>query len=452
MKLTFLGAAGGEVTGSHYLLETDNSKVVIDMGMFQGIGASEKNSAELDFNPSLINGVVISHAHLDHCGRVPLLADKYRGPIYTTAPTSELMELVLADAAHLMESGGRGDGLVPLYSQLEVAKVLSLVKNVDYEKWEEVSAEIKVKFLDAGHILGAASIQLQIENKNGGRRIVVFSGDIGNEPSPIVGLIDEPREAEIVVMESTYGNRLHEARGSEVDKIAQLSREVEEKNGTLLIPAFSLERTQELLALYDMLKKSGKVSNKLKVYLDAPMGIRATAIYGKYEQYFNEKMKQIIRKDDPFDFPGLMIVEHRDQSLRIDNDYEGKVIIAGSGMMSGGRIVHHAARWLADPKTILLFTGFQAKGTRGRHIFEGDKQMVIEGKLVDIHARIENIESMSGHADQQQLLDWLAQIHGVKQVILTHGEDEARQILAEKIKQKFGYDVLNPDLNQTTVI
>lgn len=460
MKLTFMGAAGGNVTGSHYLLETGKSRIIIDMGMFQGLGADEKNPVELDYDKALIDAVLITHAHLDHCGRVPILVKNmetgkpsgFKASVYVTKPTEDLMELVLNDAAHLMESGGRGDGLTPLYSQVEVMKILSFVKTVNYESWEEISRDVEVKFLDAGHILGAASLQLQVKNDNGGKKTIVFSGDLGNEPSPIVGLIDEPREAEVVIMESTYGNRLHEKRGKEEALIAQLSQEVEKNRGTLLIPAFSLERTQELLQIYDILKKSGAVSNKLKVYLDTPMGMRATAIYEKYAEFFNDRMRQIFRHDDPFDFPGLVLVEHHDQSRRIDKDYEAKVIIAGSGMMSGGRIVHHASKWLGDKKTILLFTGFQAKGTRGRHIFDGDREMVIEGRLVDIKARIEKIETMSGHADQQQLIDWLKQIHGVKKVILTHGEDEARDALELRIKKEFGYEVIKPNLMEHLVI
>ncbi len=447
MRIKFFGAAG-EVTGSCYLVETDRSKILVDLGMFQGQGAERKNPVVPDL-PKL-DGVILTHAHLDHCGRLPIINGSPN--IWMTPPTVELTHLVLQDAAHLMEGEVKRGQIASLYSPARVTEIASCFREIGYEKSQQINEEVSFKFLDAGHILGSASVEMEIKSANGGRKTIVFSGDLGNEPSPIVGLVDEPRQADVVVMESTYGDRRHEPRGKEEVVIEELVGEIEKNRGTLLIPAFSLERTQELLQIFDKLKKSGGVEDRLQVYLDTPMGVRATAIYEKYPEYFNEKMKTIFAKDDPFDFPGLNITQHHDQSERIDDDNGAKVIIAGSGMMSGGRIVHHAARWLPDKKTILLFTGFQAKGTRGRLIQDGDKRLVIEGKLVEVNARVEKIDTMSGHADQQQLMEWLKQISGIKKVILSHGEDEARHVLSERISTEMKLPVVMPYLNDVVEI
>lgn len=411
-------------------------------------------------DPCTIDSVILTHAHLDHCGRLPMLMNRefsehkcsYGGEIWSTKPTVELTSLVLEDAARLQEGGVKRGGFAPLYDEMEVVKVMGRFKPTDYERVEQATSDVSFKYLDAGHILGSASVVAEIKASNGGKKTIVFSGDLGNEPSPIVGLIDEPRFADVVVMESTYGDRLHEPRGKEMEMIGKYCREIERTKGTLLIPAFSLERTQELLQIFDTLKKTGGASNELRVYLDTPMGMRATAIYEKYPEYFNEKTRALYRLDDPFDFPGLTLVEYKDQSQRINNELGAKVIIAGSGMMTGGRIVFHAARWLGDAKSILLFTGYQAKGTRGRHIQDGDRRIVIEGKLVEINARIEQVNSMSGHADQNQLMDWLKQIQGVKKVILTHGEEGPRMALEELIKKEFSYEVVRPLLNDVVEI
>lgn len=437
------------MTGSSYLLDTGKTRVMVDMGMFQGEGAEMKNPKPIEVEIESVDGLILTHAHLDHCGRLPMLFKdgKFRGNIWTMPPTIELSELVMHDSAHLMLDEVRRAGMAPLYETTQVEQVLEKFVPVEYEAMTRISDDVSFKLLDAGHILGSASVLIEVKDSNGSRKNIVFSGDLGNTPSPIVGMIDEPRFADVVIMESTYGDRLHEPRGKEEKVIAELSQEVERTKGTFLMPAFSLERTQELLQIFDKLKKSKAVSDQLLVYLDTPMGLRATNIYKQYSRYFNDATREIFARDDPFDFPGLVISGHHDQSERIDTTDGAKVIIAGSGMMSGGRIVHHAAKWLPDPKTILLFTGFQAKGTRGRHIVDGEKRLVIDGKLTEVNAKIVSVESMSGHADQNQLMDWLKQIQGVKKVILTHGEDPAREVIGKRIADELKLPVEKPYLN-----
>jgi len=277
-------------------------------------------------------------------------------------------------------------------------------------------------------------------------RRIVFSGDLGNEPSPIVGEIARPENAEIVVMESTYGNREHKERGEEVQLLERVCVEAEEKGGTVLMPAFSLERTQELLHIFDHLKKEGKVKESLPVFLDSPMAMRATAVFLKYPDYFNEQLEKHHSNDDPFDFPGLELVEGMGESKKINGRLGAKVIIAGSGMMSGGRIIFHAARWLPDEKTVLIITGYQAEGTLGREIVDGAKRVVILGREIEIKARVEEITTMSAHADRSQLLEWVEAIKGVKKVVLTHGEEVGRDGLEAGLENKV--EVVKPEFNE----
>ncbi len=440
MKLKFFGAAG-EVTGSSFWLTGGNSSVLIDMGMFQGLDAGYKNSDEKLLTGEM-NGVILTHAHLDHCGRLPLLVQQgFKGKIFANKPTIDLTYLVLKDAAKIAESNIRKGG-IKFYSETDVEEVMGLFEVVEYEQWKQF-LDFRFRLIDAGHILGSSSVEIEFRGKR-----MVFSGDLGNEPSLIVDKIEEPATASVVVMESTYGDRLHPAKGEEMEKIGSLCDDIEKTKGTLLMPAFSLERTQELLLIFDHLKRSGRVEEELPVFLDSPMGLKATAIYEKYPQLFNEELKRQRSWDDPFDFPGLVIVEDGKQSKMVDGLNKAKVIIAGSGMMTGGRIVFHARKWLPDPKTILLFTGYQAEGTLGRKVLDGQKEVVIDGLTTIVKARVEEITTMSAHADQRQLLDWLKEIKGVEKVVLIHGEDRARKVLKDKIEKEFGYEVILPNLKE----
>lgn len=432
LKITFLGAAG-EVTGSCFLLETASEKILVDMGMFQGEGADEKNHDELLFDPKDINGVVLTHAHLDHCGRLPILAQKgFKGDIWATKPTIDLASLVLFDSAHIADENLKRSGEFPLYMDSDVSQTIAQCKPLEYDQWQNIGKDFKFRLLDAGHILGSASVEVKADGKS-----LVFSGDLGNDPSPLVKSTEVPQSADVVMVESTYGDRIHPPRGEEVTKLSAACKEVESTGGTLLLPAFSLERTQELLHLFDHLKKTGQVSNELVIYLDSPMGLKATAVFERYPSFLNSHLQEHQRGDDPFDFPGLTLIQHSNQSKRIWKAVGAKVIIAGSGMMSGGRMVMHAKHYLPRKNTIVLFTGYQASGTLGRRVFEGSKQVLIDDELVDVNAKVEEIQTMSGHADQKQILDWLRQIKGIKQIVLIHGENDARQTLRELVAREF---------------
>jgi len=440
-KISFLGASG-EVTGSSFLLRTaSDSSLLIDFGMFQGTKVvADLNFEPLGFRASEIEAVFLTHAHLDHCGRLPLLIfSGFQGKIYMTEPTLALIDVVLHDSAKIAQENLEFE---PLYGMDEVEKVLKMVEIVQYDKEFEVKGA-KVVFKDAGHILGSASILLT-DTKDGMK--IVFSGDLGNSPEDIVRPTEYIDEADVVVMEATYGDKNH----PEEDPTQILMEEicaVQEKSGVLLIPAFSLERTQELLHRINHLKKDGKISEDIPVFMDSPMGIRATLIFKDFKGFYNDELHE--HTDDPFDFPGLVVTQEVRDSKEIIKAMEPKVIIAGSGMMSGGRIMHHAAHYLPYETTRLLFVGYQAEETVGRKILGGSKQVVINDKPVKIKAHIREVFSMSSHADQKQLLTWLGHIKGVKKVFLVHGDTPQREAFALKVKGDLQiYDVVLPQNSQ----
>lgn len=428
MKIKFLGASG-TVTGSCYQLSNNNSSVLIDFGMFQGKLEEEGwNSMEPQINFEKLTGVLLTHAHLDHCGRLPLLVKYgFKGPVFMTEATRALVELVLHDSAKIAKEEAKS----VLYGEEEVIQILNQTHLVDYEK-EFVVGDFLVKYIDAGHILGSASIK--IEDKKTGEKIV-FSGDLGNTPEPLLQPTAWVGEANYVVMESTYGNKIHEPR-VEMEEIAKIVQRAEKNNGVVIIPSFSIERSQELLFMFDQMKKRGMVKTETAVFLDSPMAIKATEVYGNFPNLYNRQLQTLAKSDDPFDFPGLVLCDVIEKSKQIKSLNGPKVIIAGSGMMNGGRVIHHALNYLGDPKTQLVFVGYQAEGTMGRLIEDGVESVNIWGNEVPVRAAIYEIKSMSSHADQSQLLNWLKKMGGLKKVILTHGEELPRLTLSEKIKQE----------------
>ncbi len=442
VKLSFWGASG-EVTGSCFLLESNKSRLLVDCGLFQGTGAEEKNRQKLGFGPASVGAVLLTHAHLDHCGRLPLLAhDGFSGPVWATRPSLDFLPIILYDSAKL--SSRRETGRLPLYTETDVDAVVKNLKPVEYRTWYQIMPGFRARWWDAGHMLGSASIELATDDGFS----FLFSGDLGNVPSPIVRLADQPPAVQTVVMETTYGDRLHPPRGEELKIIIKACQQIAASKGTLLIPAFSLERTQEFLHIFDHYKETGQIDNTLPVYLDSPMALKATAVFEKYPEYFNEHLKQRFQSDDPFDFPGLVLVEHGKQSEVVAQSSGPKVIISGSGMMSGGRVVNHAKKLLPDDRTIVLINGFQAEGTLGRELLRGLKEVNIEGLRVPVHAPIWEVTSMSGHADQIQLQEWFSRLDGVKRVFLVHGEEESRQAFAGRLKH-FGAKITLPKIGDS---
>lgn len=445
MKIKFLGAAG-MVTGSCYLIENQAQKVLLDLGMFQG-GEDESrlNYEPLGFKPSELAGMVLTHAHLDHCGRLPLLSHGgFEGGIYMTEATRKLLEITLMDSANIAKENKEN----PLYDEEDVIKVLSQAVSVGYHQPFEVGG-MSFNFLDAGHILGSTSVELKYKNsKNQKNETVVFSGDLGNSPQDLIMPTEIPQSADYVIMESTYGDKTHPVEDAEKLLGEEIVR-VEQDDGTLLIPAFSLERTQEILHKIDHLKRNRVIKNETPIYMDSPMAIRATEVFEGFKDLYNKELTEHLKIDDPFEFPGLVRVQHGWESKKIKEQIGAKVIIAGSGMMTGGRIVHHAIDFLGGESNAILFVGYQGEETLGRRIMDGEKKIGIDGVEVEIKARVREIRAMSAHADQPKLLHWIGQVKGVKTVILTHGEEIPRLTLSEKIKNEMEVkDVRLPRLGE----
>ncbi len=445
MHIKFLGAAG-TVTGSSYVLTSGSgSSILIDLGMFQGTPDIEKlNYNSYEYNCSKLDGAVLTHAHLDHCGRLPILIPRgYKGKIWMTPPTRDLTELSLLDSAKIAIQ----DRKKALYDKDLAYKTIDRFKTMEYRSPERIG-DFVVTMRDAGHILGSSILEIEDLRPNSEISKIVFSGDLGNYPEDIVKTTEFIDDADAVVMESTYGDRLH----AEEDATAMLQSEinaVEESGGTLLIPAFALERTQEILHMIMHLKKDGKVKTRTPVFLDSPMADQATQIYGDYPEMFNIHIAEDLENGGIFAFDGLEIIAKRNQSHGLYYKDGAKVIIAGSGMMTGGRIVGHAAHYLPHEKNRLFIVGYQGEETLGRKLMEGQKEVLIDGKMISVNASVNTTHAMSSHSDQQQLIDWLKHIKNVKQLILTHGEDPARQALADRIENELGLGTIHqPRLNQ----
>lgn len=438
MHIKFHGAAG-TVTGSCFLLSGDNQKILIDMGMFQGSHELEDmNFHPLKFNPEELDFVFLTHAHLDHVGRMPLLIKHgYKGTIYMTAATREIAEVVLLDAAKIMQ---KDEDKLVLYTKEHVFNLLNQVKVVSYGEKIDFGGNRAI-FRDAGHILGSASIEMKFEGKK-----FAFSGDLGNTPEDLVKPTEYIKEANIALLESTYGDRNHPKQDTNELLLSEINA-VEESGGALLIPSFSVERTQAILHKISHLKKKGWIKPQTPFYLDSPMGETVTEIYKRYGELLNSELKDDFMKGDPFVFPGLRIIESYEESRAIRNMPGPKVIIAGSGMINGGRILEHAAHFLPIKSTRILIVGFQGENTIGRQIEEGARRVNIYGEDVSVEATVTTIHSMSAHADQEKLIKWLDNIEGVKKVFLVHGEDGGRGALKDKIKRE-GLEVYLPNLDE----
>lgn len=445
------------VTGSCYVVSGNNNQLMVDFGMFQGKYGEEMNNKLPEVNVSgstseqTLNrfssdekplvGVVLTHAHLDHCGRLPMLMQMgFRGEIFMTKATKDLVEISLLDSARINEKE-EGQGL---YTTEDVLKVFKRFRVRGFSEKFFVG-EFEVSFSRVGHILGAASV---VVKQKGNEKRVVFSGDVGTDKPPLIRPWVTPRVADVVVMESTYGNRLH-SKNEELRIIKEQVDYVYRTGGTLLVPVFSIQRSQRVLYRFHQLYGKEGLPGGMKVYFDSPMAIEVTRVFKKRADEFSDELMTASLNKDPFSFPGLVITEKAWESRKkIGKDKEAKVIVAGSGMMGGGRIMRHAVSYLGDDKNRLLIVGYQAEGTLGRELVEGAEVVEIDEKEVEVKLKIERIKSMSAHADQRQLLLWLSRIKGVKKVILTHGEDEPREELARKIKERFSVDVLEPVLGE----
>ncbi|HCC22335.1 hypothetical protein A2480_00065 [Candidatus Uhrbacteria bacterium RIFOXYC2_FULL_47_19] len=431
MKLTFYGAAG-EVTGSKTLIEAGSRRILLDCGLIQGEGSDLRNRAPWAFDPKSLDAVIVTHAHLDHIGLLPrLVKDGYTGPVFTTEPTREISRFMWEDEAKVRDEDTEA-GIEPLFDQEDIDTTYSLLRSSKYGESVRVVPGFDITFRDAGHVLGSAFVEMRV-----GGLTLVGSGDIGNDHVPILRDTEPMTKADAVILESTYGNRTHD--GSEAgreDLLRQALIQTAERKAVLMIPAFSLERTQEILYELNGLVEGGAVP-KMSVFLDSPLATSLLPIFKSHPECYDEQAK-ILRAmgDDFFSFPGLKITHNYRNSLAIDKVKSPKVIIAGSGMMSGGRIMRHLGRYLQDANNLLLVIGFQGQGTIGRQIVDGAESVMIDEHMVPVRAEVRQIESFSAHGDRDKLLRWLkssGQAPG--QVWLNHGEPEAAEALAQGIRE-----------------
>ena len=432
MKLTFNGGVKA-VTGANYLLESDQTKILIDCGLHQGGKFSERqNWDEFPYNPKDIKAVFITHSHIDHIGLLPkLYREGFRGTVYSTTPCKEFSRVLLNDSQHILEMEAKRSKKPILYEEEDIVGLMKLWKGGKYHKPITVD-NFTVTFYSAGHILGSSIIYIEADGKR-----IVFSGDLGNSPAPLIGYKEELPETDYCLIESTYGDRIHEDIAERKGIIENMIEDVVRSGGTLMIPAFAMERSQQLLYVIYELMHEGRVP-KIPVFLDSPLAIKLTEIYKRHRSYFSEDVIAQIKPDDPiFSFSGLKKTLTTMESKAINEVDPPKIIIAGSGMMHAGRILHHLKRHLPDPNSILLIVGFQAKGSLGRQLFDGKKKVRIHGQDVEAHCRIKAIGGYSAHADQPQLMDWLRpQRKKLKKVFVVQGEEKASAVLRDKIKDE----------------
>lgn len=462
MEVKLFGAAK-TVTGSCYSIKANNDRILIDCGMFQGSKKLEKqNYDEFDFEIKQHKALLLTHAHLDHCGRIPkLVKDGFRGKIYATSATKDLAFVVMMDSAKIAshdvayENRRRArQGLPPrepIYTEHDVRDAISLFESVDYNKKIKITNNISATFHDAGHILGAASIQLEV-NEGDEAKTIVFSGDLGQINTPIVKDPEIIQKADYVFIESTYGDRLHPTIVERKNKFLEVIHDTHKRGGKLMIPSFAIERAQELL--YDLNGFVEKdIMPKIEVYLDSPMAIRATEVFKRHPEAYDKEIKAILDSgDDPFTFPGLTYSKTVEDSKGI-NLVEGPcIIIAGSGMCTAGRIKHHIANYIDDPKNTLLFVGFQVHGTLGYWIKKGEKRIRLLGKEIDVRSKIESIDSFSGHADYQGLINWLKHFSPKpKKVFITHGEEKTASSFSEKVNG-LGIETKIPEMKEKIIL
>ncbi|MFZ2289962.1 MAG: MBL fold metallo-hydrolase [Halopseudomonas yangmingensis] len=457
--LTFHGATR-QVTGSCYLLEANGEKVLLECGMNQGFRDDEEsNRKPFPFDPASLNAVVISHAHLDHSGLLPrLVAAGYSGPIYLTPDSADLLGLMLRDAAGLQERDAEWENrwrsragkaqVSPLYTMKDTEAALELCQPLDYQQPTMVARGIEVTFHDAGHILGSAIVELVIHEEHNLTRRLVFSGDLGNPCTPLMRNPATLEQADLVLMESTYGDRDHRGLEATIDELREVLQQAFKDGGNVLIPSFAVGRTQELLYFLGKLYQEGSLRQQA-VFLDSPMAIAATRIYDRYHHRFDADDRELIESNGKGKLsswlPILKCTATPDESMAINRIKSGAIIIAGSGMCTGGRIVHHFKHNLWREECHVIFPGFQAKGTLGRRLVDGARNVRVIHQSLVVKAQLHTLGGLSAHAGQGQLIDWLSHFKKCPEIYLVHGELEKSQILAEAIHERLGWPASIPE-------
>ncbi|MFA5993186.1 MAG: MBL fold metallo-hydrolase [Candidatus Pacearchaeota archaeon] len=447
MELKFFGAAG-EVTGSCYSLTTSNEQILIDCGMFQGGKDMERlNYENFDFDPKKYSTLILTHAHLDHCGRLPkLIKYGFKGKIFATEATRDLALIILMDAAKIAKEDTehenkrrREQGLPPrspIYNDIDVKNTMKLFVTAEYDKEIKVSKDVTAVFYDAGHILGSASVQLKVI-ENDKTKLIVFSGDLGQSNAILVEKTEPINKGDYVLVESTYGDRLHPPVEERQKEFIRIINESYKKGGKLLIPSFAIERAQEIIYYLGEFMQAGLIP-KMDVYLDSPMAVKATAVFSKYSKYYNSDVQNSIKKKkDPFNFPGLISTPSVEESKQINFVNKPCIIIAGNGMCTGGRIKHHIRNNIEDPKNTLLFVGYQVTGTLGYWLKKGEKKVRLLGVQVRVNAKVEAMDGFSAHADYNDLINWLDNFSPKpKKVFVVHGDKEQSVAFLKRIEAK----------------
>ena len=447
MKIHFSGAAH-EVTGSKHLLEINGKFILLDCGLFQGKRKeSDIKNRNLNFDPSTLDAVIVSHAHLDHCGNLPYLTKHgYTGKIFMTHQSSDIIPIMLQDSAFIQEldakhikkyvkNHDKTIPLEPLYTQSDIPKVVEKIVGKQYEEKFEVLPNIFVKFYPAGHILGSAIIEVSW-TEHGKEKILVFTGDLGRPEKNMLPDAKSPPKADFLLTESTYGNRRHETQTISKEKLAKIINRTVDQNGKILIPAFSLQRTQEIIYDLHLLQQEGKIPN-IPVFVDSPLAIKVTQVYKKYRHAFDEETKEdfFSRGEVPLESKYITYTPDVEDSKKIKFFKGPCIIVAASGMCEGGRIRHHLMNEISKPENTILFVGYQAAYTLGRRILEKRPAVKIFNQYFQVKAKIEKLNGYSGHADYQEILDFIAPIEGIKRIFVIHGEPEQSYSFANKLRK-----------------
>ena len=452
--LQFLGAAGC-VTGSRFILEASNDRVLVDCGLFQGTKELRlRNWSPFPISPLTFKHVVLTHAHLDHSGYLPkLVKEGFRGTIFATPATVDLCGVLLPDCGHIQEADARFANkkgfskhkpALPLYTEVEAVETLQFLKPVPYGRTERISPGLSFSFQPAGHIFGSGFIRMRVDDAREPLDIL-FSGDLGRYGQPITHDPTPVDSADYLLVESTYGDRLHESTDA-TEALAAIVRDTSERGGVLLIPSFAVGRTQELMYILRVLEDAGRIP-RLPVYVDSPMAIDATRILMKYpEEHDVDMSREQAADSDPLNCREVNFVRTAELSKTINGMRYPMIVIASSGMATGGRILHHLAHRLPDSRNTVLFVGYQAEGTRGRSLLEGARQLKVHGQMVDVRAEIKKLGQFSAHADYSEILRWLGNFkRAPKEVFIVHGEAEPRRALREKISRELGWKVTLPE-------
>ncbi len=466
MKISFHGAAR-TVTGSKHLITLrSGKKILLDCGMFQGMGKDTLPlNASFGFTPSEVDVLILSHAHIDHCGLIPkLVKEGFEGPIYSTPATKELSAILLEDSAEIQRDDTRfinkrraKQGLPPfepLYDLSDASRALDLFNTIEYDQWQSVLPELEVMFTDGGHIIGSAAVHLRI-TENGKTTRISFSGDVGRYNDAILRAPAAFSQADYLLLESTYGNRLHEEVTGTPDKLlAWIEKTCIQKKGKLIIPAFSVGRTQEILYALNQLEVENRLPN-VPIYVDSPLSGEATALLKRYPQYFNKSIRKVMEKDeDPFDFKGLHFIKEAAESKRLNDLAQPCIIISASGMADAGRVKHHIMNNISNPSTTILLVGYCEPRSLGGRLANGDKEVKIFGEMYEVAAEVGEMRSMSAHGDYDDLCQFLAcqDMAAIKVLFLVHGEYQVQEAFKEKLLHKGFRFIEIPDLHEQYIL